>query len=390
MPIRPVMRFITLRPYLIAIAIIIALLFWMLAPHSKPQKISSETENKSAELLLPKVQVTHYVSQPITKKITLYGRSEANSRAVLRAEIPGKIVKLHFAKGHQVKSAESIVNIEKNELPERLKQAKALLHERELTYKAVKALNDKGLQERVRLAEANSQLLAAKTEVASLQLALKRSNVKAPFVGRLQEQFVERGDYVQVGDPLFSIEDTDPIVIRGDVTEHYISYLKVGQPVTAQLLSGEQVQGQLSYVSSLADDSNTFRVEAEFANSDGKIYSGISTKLTIPLYQVEAIYVSPSALAMDEDGNLGVKTVKDEHVVFHPIQLVEADNNGAWLSGFEKQVDIITLGQGFVNAGDKVKVITEQAVQQPEAPDMDKPEAASPAKSLSNNISAEK
>lgn len=387
MPVRSVLNFFTLRPYLIALFIIIVLLFWMLAPQQQVKQ--TPDPDSEQRVVLPKVQVTHYVSQPITKKITLYGRSEANSRAILRAEIAGKILQLPAQKGDLVKRGGSLVNIEKNELPQRLKQAQALLHERELTYKAVKALNDKGLQERVRLAEANSQLLAAKSEVTSLQLALKRSHVKAPFSGRLQEQYVERGDYVQVGDPLFSIENTDPVVIRGDVTEHYIRFLKVGQAVTAELLSGEQLQGKLSYVSTLADDSNTFRVEAEFINTDNHIYSGISTKLIIPLYQVDAIYVSPSALAMDQQGNLGVKTVKDEQVVFHPIQLVEADNNGAWLTGFAKEVDIITLGQGFVKAGDKVQVVREQVVEQPQAPQSESGASSNSAKSLANSAAAE-
>ena len=55
--------------------------------------------------------------------------------------------------------------------------------------------------------------------------------------------------------------------------------------------------------------SNTFRIEAKFPNPELLLFSGISAKLTIPLYQVDAIYVSPSALAMDEEGNLVVERV---------------------------------------------------------------------------------
>ena len=100
--------------------------------------------------------------------------------------------------------------------------------------------------------------------------------------------------------------------------------------------------------------SSTFRVEAEFDNPDFKIISGISAKLMVPLYSVDAIYVSPSALAMDEDGNLGVKSVENGVVVFKAINLVDSDDKGVWLSGFDKAVDIITVGQGFVKAGAQV------------------------------------
>lgn len=349
----PIMRYFSLRPYYLALFIILLLVFWMLSPPVQSELIDEQETPKS--VLLPKVQTTHFIPQKMTKELSLYGKSEANSRAIIRAEVAGKIVKISTAKGHYVKANKSIVNIEKSEIPERLAQAKAEFAERELNYKAVKSLNDKGLQGRARLAEMKSLYFAAQTKVKQLKLQLKRTEVVAPFSGVLQEQFADKGDYMQVGDPIFSLENTNPIVIRGDATEHHISQLKRGQKVSATLLSGEVIVGKLTYIASMADsDSSTFRIEAEFDNPDLKIFSGISAKLTIPLYPVDAIYISPSALAMDEAGNLGVKTVEDGIVVFKAINLVETDNNGAWLSGFEGPVDIITLGQGFVKPGASV------------------------------------
>ncbi len=349
-------HYFALRPYWIALLITGLLLFWMLL--SPAESLLSEAQTAANQENLPKVQTTHFKPQKMTKFLTLYGRSEANSRAVIRAEIAGEIVGVSTKKGRYVKRNAGLANIEKNELPQRLAQTEGLLAERLLNYKAVKSLNDKGLQGRVRLAEVNSLLLAAKTGVKQLQLQLERTNIVAPFSGILQEQFAEQGDYLQVGDAIFSLENIDPIVIRGDATEHYINQLKLGQNISATLLSGEKISGKISYIASFADPkSSTFRIEAEFPNPDFKIFSGISAKLSIPLYPVEAIYVSPSALAMDEQGNLGIKLVKDGIVVFKGINLVEADNDGAWLSGFEGSVDIITLGQGFVKPGDRVEAI---------------------------------
>ena len=362
-----IIKSITLKPYLVAIAICIFLLFWMQIPQAQTESTASESElsfNNTATIL-PRVQTSHYISQSITKNMTLYGKSEANRSVIIRAEVAGKIINVNVNKGAYIKRHKSIVNIEKSEIPARLKQAQASLTERELTYKAVKSLNDKGLQGRVRLAEVNTQLLSAKTDVEHLQLVLKRTNVIAPFSGILQLQYADLGHYLQIGDPIFSLENTDPIVIRGDATEHNINALTLGQTVSATLISGEVIEGKLSYIASISDgDSSTFRIEAKFPNPQLKIFSGISAKLTLPLYQVDAIYVSPSVLAMDEEGNLGVKTVEDSVVVFHAINLVEADNEGAWLSGFKGEVDIITLGQGFVKAGDKVDAVDQRSFEQ--------------------------
>ena len=93
----------------------------------------------------------------------------------------------------------------------------------------------KGCRGRASLAEMYSLLLAAKTDVKQLQLQLQRTSIEAPFAGVLQEKFAEKGDYLQEGDALFSLENIDPIIIRGDATEHYINQLKLGQAVSATL-----------------------------------------------------------------------------------------------------------------------------------------------------------
>jgi multidrug efflux system membrane fusion protein len=351
-------RYIALRPYWIALLILGLLVLWLLLPADKSVAERQPTQQKN----LPKVQTTHFIPEKMVKSLTLYGRSEANSHAVIGAQVAGEVVNVAAKKGRYVNAGSTLAEIDKSALPEHLAQAQALLAERLLNYNAAQSLSAKGLQGLSRLAEMKSLLLAAKSEVRLLELSLKRTTIVAPFSGILQTQFAQRGDYLQVGDALFSLENIDPIIIRGDVTEHYITQLTLGQDISATLLSGEEISGKISYIASLADSrSSTFRIEGEFANPDSKILSGLSAKLSIPLYPVNAIYVSPAALAMDEKGNLGVKLVENEIVVFKAIKLVEADNGGAWLSGFTTPVDIITLGQGFVKPGDSVQAIaTEQ------------------------------
>lgn len=356
---RSIVDFFKYRPYVIALIITAFLFIWMLIIPSKP--VAHLSNDKNSEATLPKVQVQTFTPSQVIKNLKLYAKSEANSRTVLRAEIAGKIKSLPQKKGSYVKNKTALVYLERNEVPERLVQAKALLNERQINYKAAKSLNAKGLQGRARLAEMKSLYLAAKTEVKYLQIQLKRTKISAPFSGILQEQFAEKGDYVGVGDPIFSIENIDPIIIRADVTEHYIKQLKLNETVSATLLSKQIITGKISYISSIADSkTSTFRIEAEFPNKDFNILSGISARLVVPLYPIDAIFVSPSVLALDKDGNLGVKFVENSVVKFHEIELVEADEDGIWLAGFKGAVDIITRGQGFVKIGDRVDAVRDE------------------------------
>ncbi len=64
-------------------------------------------------------------------------------------------------------------------------------------------------------------------------------------------------------------------------------------------------------------------------------------------------------LALDAEGNLGVKTLVDNIVHFVPIQLVKAEQDGVWLTGLGDRVDIVTRGQGFVRDGDRVIAVSQ-------------------------------
>ena len=67
--------------------------------------------------------------------------------------------------------------------------------------------------------------------------------------------------------------------------------------------------------------------------------------------------------ALDEDGVIGVKWVKDKRVQFTPIDVVSNDVDGAWIKGLEDRVELITVGQAFVREGDEVETIAEDGTE---------------------------
>ena len=154
------------------------------------------------------------------------------------------------------------------------------------------------------------------------------------------------------------IADLDPLIVRAHATEQQISQLSVGQQAKVSLLNGEQAQGELRYIASVGNDAtNTFKIEVAIDNKNAALFAGLSSELTIDLAKMSAIKISPALLALDEQGNIGVKSVKDSIVHFTPIQIIKSENDGIWLTGLGEQADIIVLGQGFVRAGDKVEAI---------------------------------
>lgn len=197
--------------------------------------------------------------------------------------------------------------------------------------------------------------------VSNAKIALRNTSVTAPFTGIVDHLFIEKGDFVGVGDPVASLLDLSMIVIEADVSERHIQDLVLGQQAQVRFINGQQAQGKVRYISRVSSDStNTFPIEIELPNPKQRIPAGISTEVTLNLQDQLAIKVTPAMLALDDDGNLGVKTLVADRIKFVPINLVKAEQDGVWLTGLGESVDIVTTGQGFVRDGDQVIAVEQQ------------------------------
>lgn len=344
------------RPYIIAIAITLILILWMASGIAQeadaPEKLNSKKQ------IIPKVQVETMRAQKVRDAIELYGRTEPDRIATLKAEVSGQVEQVFAKRGSRVQKGQVIVKLALNDLTSQLARSKALLKQREIEYQGAKKLNADGYQGEVQLSTAAANLEAVRADINRLEIAIDNTNIKAPFDGVLNTRYVEQGDYLQIGDDVAVIADLNPLVVRAFVTENKVGKLSVGQQATIKLLNEKPIQGQLRYIASLADENtNTFKIEAIIENPDYRLLAGISSELELGFEQVPAIKLSPALLALDDKGNIGVKSVENDIVVFTPINVVKSESDGMWLTGFGEQAEIITLGQGFVREGDRVEAI---------------------------------
>jgi len=345
------------RPYIIAISIAVVLTLWMMSSMLVPASDNAVIEEKKS-IPTPKVKVETFYAENINDRVELYGRTEPDRITTVKAEISGKISEVLAKRGSLVKKAQIIARIEINDLDVQLKQSKALLSQREIEYSGARTLNADGYQGKVQVASAFSNLQAVKADIKRLEIQLNHTVIRAPFDGVLNTRYIEVGDFVDRGDNIAMIADLEPLVVRGFVTENNINHLNVGQQTDIRLLNNGTSHGKIRYIASVADEAtNTFKIEVEVANENYHLVAGLSSEISIPLQKLPAIKVSPALLALDEQGNIGIKSVDNSVVIFTPIDIIKSESDGIWLTGLGEQADIIVLGQGFVREGDAVEAI---------------------------------
>ncbi len=348
------------RSYLIAAAIVLGVTLWMLLGPVERKQESAPPATQAVPRT--EVQVKEYQASEVQRDLTLYGQSEPNRRVTIRAEVAGQVAEVLAPRGKAVKKGELLLRLAEDDRPQRLAQAKALLAQRELEYEGVKSLKTKGLQAERQLAEALTLLRTARAEVKRAELNLQNIKVVAPFAGLIQAQQVEVGDFLSVGDPLLEVVELDPLLITGDVSEREVGVLQNGMPVRVALSNSAMLEGKLRFIAPSANPSTrTYRIEMEVANPPPHQRGGMSASITIPRDMVKAHKVSPALLSLNDAGVLGIKSVDEQGVVqFHAVEILKSERDGLWLAGLPATARLITVGQGFVRAGDRVDVVVAE------------------------------
>jgi len=347
--------------YVIAAVLAVVSAGWILSgliggSSSPADAPATETAAEAPEAAPISVRVKRQTAEPHRQEIVLHGQTEASRSVEIKAETSSVVEAVNVSEGRDVAAGEVVVELERKHRDSRLAEARALVHQRQVEYDAAAKLSKKGFTAATRLAETKALLDAANASLNAIELDLEDTSVAAPFEGVLEKRFVEVGDFLDIGDPIAQIMDLDPLLVVVHVSERDVGRLSYGDPAKARLVSGQDVEGNVTYISSAADPvTRTFRVEIEVPNPGHKLAHGISTEVSLAVDKIQAHWVSPAVLTLDDAGNVGIKIVNAENVVeFRQIGIVSDQATGIWLSGLPETIDVITVGQEFVKPGQHV------------------------------------
>jgi len=351
------------RSLIIALVAVVALVLWMLsgqvgsdndADNEAAQAAEVMHEEKAAPKM--KVQTEDLQAQSIDREVVIQGQLEPAKVITLRAETSGVVRQISFNKGQRISRGQTLARLSEGNKAADLAVAEANHVQADNEYAAAKKLASQGLQSQLSLESASAAREAAHAQIQAAEIELAYLNIKAPLDALVEDIAIEEGDFIERSAAVATLVDNSSLLLTGRVSQQYIADIKTGQTATANLVTGEALQGRVSYISTMADDTTrSFEVEVLVSQTPQSIMTGISAEIIIPVETLMAHRVSPAVLALNDAGDLGVKTLGEGNtVVFQKIEVVKTESNGAWVTGLPNDITLITLGQGFVNPGEEV------------------------------------
>jgi multidrug efflux system membrane fusion protein len=351
---------------------------------------------------LVKVVVQKSQATDIDTAVVLRGQTNAARQVEVRAETSATVISEPLRKGTRVRAGEALCRLDpgtrgaalaqataqldeaRARVPEskaRVTQAQAQLDEARINQNASTKLSAGGFASTTRVAnaeaavatalagvetaraglqEAQSGIQSAQAAVASAEKEIERLTIKAPFAGLLESDTAELGELLQPGAICATIIQLDPIKLVAFVPETEITHISVGAKAGARLATGQgDVNGVVTFLSRSADEmTRTFRVEIEVPNPDQAISDGQTAEIMISSDGAKAHLLPQSALTLNDEGALGVRTIDENAIVeFHAVKLMRDTPKGVWLTGLPDIANVIVLGQEYVIAGVKVSPV---------------------------------
>jgi RND family efflux transporter, MFP subunit len=333
----------------------------VLAQHHKPEIDPALTiaqrneETMGADAPLQSVRVQNFTAQPMPIEVPLRGRTQAKATVTAVAETSGSVDTVHVTKGQRVEVGDLLCTLDQGTRSAAVAQAEAALAQAQLNFDTNADLRQRGLAPansanavEVALAQAQAGLDNAKAE-------LDRTVITAKIAGIVQDPIATAGAMLNPGSPCATIVQLNPIVFTGMVPEAHIGLAKTGLKATIKTVTGQTVDGEVTYVSAVADNATrAFQAEIEIPNDDFAIRDGVTAEAIVNIGTAPGHLLPQSVLTLDDTGVLGVRTVEDGVVAFHPVNIVSDTREGVWVTGLPVVAAVITVGQENVSTGQAV------------------------------------
>ncbi len=206
----------------------------------------------------------------------------------------------------------------------------------------------------IRLDEYNTNLELYKLDLLS-ESEFKKIALYAPFDGILLDNHKIAGELVMPGEKVYELIDLSSLEIYGYINENEILDISTKNEVDVTIL-GEEVKGFIDYVSPISDpETKTFEIVVKVKNKDLRYKDGLSSMISINKGEVLAHKISPSILALGNEGQLGVKVIiEGNEVEFKDIKIIEDTSEYMLVTGLSEKEKIIIVGQQYVSNGEKV------------------------------------
>ncbi len=320
---------------------------------------------KSGESFVPppeSVSLYSASTQDWPNTYTAIGTVEADEGITISAQVPGKVKRIAFQSGAQVKAGEVLIEQEAVNEKAQLNAAQARLKLAQASYQRLVELRKRNIASQSELDSAIQQVESAKGDVDDLRATLEKKQIRAPFDGRVGIRQVDLGTDLQVGTAIVSLQATNRVRVNFPVPQDWLVKISRGLPVSVS--AGEDnpalVQGVITAIGSeISTTTRNVIVQSSLENPDNQLIPGMAVSTTVTLSEPQQVLAVPTtAIIYAPYGDTVFIADKTDSGLVARQQFIRL---GKSRGDFVEVLDGLKVGEQVVSAG-AFKLFNKQAL----------------------------
>jgi len=285
----------------------------------------------------------------------------ANVDAELAAEKAGRVVEIHVDRGDHVEQGQLLLQIDDRVWQANLKQADSTAEDARKNHERFKQLRTSGAVAESEFDRIENAYIHAESMAKEARISIEQCRVLSPISGTVNDRFVEVGEYVQPGAPIFQMVDTATVKIILQIPEKDIYSIRPGDRMAfgVQPLPDRVFEGEVSFVAAQADGrNNAFRTEVTIDNSDGTLRPGMIAQVEFKRGENRNMVSLPMSAVLPSKGDHIVYLAKDGQAVRRKVQIETITRKRALISkGLEEGDLVIVEGNRTLSDGQRVEIL---------------------------------
>lgn len=301
------------------------------------------------------------VPRPITDRINLPGVVEPWVKYDIVSEVRGEVIEKPMDKGRAVKAGQVIAEIDPADYEIALDAAEAAYKNAEANRVRLEKLLEKKMVSKSEVDEIIAQAARYRAERDAARLNLKRCTIRSPIDGMIDDIMVERGQYVNAGQPVAEVMQVDRVKVTVGIPESDVSAVRAVDDFEADFdaLDGKTYPARKHFLSMAGDPAaRLYDLELAIDNPDREILPDMFARVDIVKRQVPDAISIPLYAIVTRDDDQTVYVVNDDAA---HVRKISTGIQEGWhiqvTDGLSPGDRVIVVGHRRVSDGQPVNVI---------------------------------